>query len=117
MAEKRQQFTQEQKVAVLESAEKLGVKEAAELAGVHYTSVYEWRRKLEAVGREAFLAYRPASQGRGIKRITQEQEKAILDSWERDRGLGPSQVRGQLRRQGVTISTRTVRRVMEANGY
>lgn len=117
MKEKRQQFTQEQKVAVLDSAEKLGVKEAAKLAGVHYTSVYEWRRKLKTVGREAFLAYRSASRGRGIKRITEEQEQAILDTWERDRGLGPSQVRGQLRRQGRTISTRTVRRVMEANGY
>jgi transposase len=117
MKEKRQQFTQEQKVAVLKTAEKLGVKEAAQLAGVHYTSVYEWRRKLETVGREAFLAYRPASRGRGIKRITEEQEQAILETWERDRGLGPSQVRGQLRRQGRTISTRTVRRVMEANGY
>jgi transposase InsO family protein len=117
MKEKRQQFTQKQKVAVLESAEKLGVKEAAELAGVHYTSVYEWRRKLETVGREAFLAYAPAARGRGIKRITEAQEKAILDTWGRDRGLGPSQVRGQLRRQGKTISTRTVRRVMEANGY
>jgi transposase InsO family protein len=117
MSEERQQFTQEQKMAVLESAEKLGVKEAAAVAGVHYTTVYEWRRKLEAVGREAFLAYRPASRGRGIKRITQEQEQAILDTWGRDRGLGPGQVRGQLRRQGITISTRTVRRVMEANGY
>jgi hypothetical protein len=39
MKEKKRQFTQEQKVAVLDSAEKLGVKEAAKLAGVHYAVV------------------------------------------------------------------------------
>jgi putative transposase len=72
---------------------------------------------LKAVGREAFLAYRPGSRGRGVKQITEEQEKAIRDIWERYPGFGPSQVRGQLRRQGVTISTGTVRRVMEAKGY
>lgn len=115
--ERNEQFSQKKKLAILESAREVGIKEAARLAGVHYTTVYEWRKKLGALGEEAFLAYQPGSRGRGIKRITAEQEKAVLDTWGRYPGFGPSQVRNQLRRQGVTISTRTVQGIMEANGY
>jgi putative transposase len=115
--ERNEQFSQKKKLAILESAREVGIKEAARLAGVHYTTIYEWRKKLGALGEEAFLAYQPGSRGRGIKRITAEQEKAVLDTWGRYPGFGPSQVRNQLRRQGVTISTRTVQGIMEANGY
>lgn len=113
----QRQFTSEQKLAVLESAKEVGIKEAAQLAGVHYTTLYEWRRKLEAVGQDLFLSHEPSSRGRGIKEITVAQEKAVMDTWQRHRGWGPSQVRNQLRRQGITISTRTVQRIMAANGY
>jgi transposase InsO family protein len=115
--EKRRQFTQEQKLKVLQSAEEIGVVKSAELAGVHYTTVYEWQRKLGVLGEEAFLAYRPKSRGRGVKEVTKEQEKAVLDTWDRYPGFGPSQIRNQLRRQGITISIKTVRNLMEAGGY
>jgi transposase InsO family protein len=110
-------FTQEEKLTILESAKEVGVKKAALLSGVHYTSIYEWRNKLEAVGEEAFLSYKANSRGRGIKEISSEQEEAVMETWGRYRGFGPSQVRNQLRRQGMTISTRSVQRIMEANGY
>ncbi len=114
---KKSHFTQKQKLDILESAKGIGIKEAADLAGIHYATVYQWQRKLEVLGEEAFLAYRPKSRGRGIKKVTEEQEKAVLDTWERYPGFGPSQVRNQLRRQGITISTKTVQNIMEANGY
>jgi len=101
----------------LESAKETGIKEAADLAGIHYTTLYQWQRKLEVLGEETFLAYRPKSRGRGIKKVTKEQEKGVLETWQRYPGFGPSQIRNQLRRQGITISTRTVQRIMEANGY
>ncbi len=110
-------FSQEQKLVILLSAEEVGVKEAAKLADIHYTTVYEWRKKLEALGEKSFLADVPKSRGRGIKKISEKQEKAVLESWGLHPGFGPSQIRNQLRRQGTTISIRTVRRVMEANGY
>lgn len=47
-------FSQEEKIAVLNSAKEVGIRKAAELAGVHYTSVYEWH-KLEALGEAGFL--------------------------------------------------------------
>ncbi len=114
---KKSHFTQKQKLDILESAKDVGIKESADLAGVHYSTVYQWQRKLNVLGEEAFLAYRPKSRGRGIKKVTKEQEKAVRETWERYPGFGPSQVRNQLRRQGITISTKTVQKIMEANGY
>jgi len=115
--ERSRQANQEQKLVILESAKDVGIKEASRIAGVHYTTVYEWRNRLEALGRDGFLSYHPEKPGRGIKRVTEGQETAVLDTWRRYPGFGPSQVRNQLRRQGVTVSTRTVHRIMEANGY
>ena len=110
-------FSQEQKLVILNSAAEIGVRQAAELAGVHYTSVYDWRRQLESLGKQGFLDYHPSYPGRGIKQITPEQEKAVLDTWKDNPGFGPGQVRNQLRRQAITISIRTVRSIMQANGY
>lgn len=113
----RRHFSQEQKLVILQSAKEIGVKKAAELARVHYTTVYDWRNKLKALGEENFLANVTKSRGRGVKEISKEQEEAVLTSWKNYPGFGPGQIRNQLRRQGVTISSRTVRRIMEANGY
>ena len=110
-------FNQKQKLAILDSAGEVGIKEASRLAGVHYTTVYEWRRQLNALGKQAFLDHEPSYPGRGIKKITPEKEKAILDTWNAHPGYGPGQVRNQLRRQGTTISIGTIRKIMGANGY
>jgi len=113
----KKQFDQKQKLAILKSVEEIGIKDAAKVADVHYTTVYDWKRQLDAVGEEAFLAYKPKNLGRGIKQISGEQEASIIDTWKANSDYGPGQVRSQLRRQGKTISIRTIRKVMEANGY
>ena len=110
---KKSQFSQKQKLDILESSKGVGIKKSANLAGVHYSTVYQWQQKLEVLGEDAFLAYRPKSRGRGIKKVTEEQEKAVRKTWERYPGFGPSQVRNQLRRQGITISTKTVQKIKE----
>jgi len=111
------QFSQEQKLAIVKNAATIGFKEAAEIAGVHYTTVYDWRQKLDSLGEEVFVAYQPSYPGRGIKEISPEKESAVLDCRKRNPGFGPGQVRGQLRRQGITVSIRSVRKIMKANGY
>lgn len=113
----RKQFDQKQKLAVIRGAEKVGIKEAARVAEIHYTSVYQWQRQLEALGEEGFLTYKPSTPGRGLKEISDKKEEAILATQKRYPGFGPGQVKNQLRRQGMTVSIKTVRQVMEANGY
>lgn len=51
------------------------------------------------------------------KKISDEKEEAVLSPWKRFPGFGPGQVRNQLRRQRITVSSKTVRQIMEANGY
>ena len=111
------QFTQKQKLSIVKSAAKIGIKKASVIAGVHYTTVYDWRRKLDSLGEDAFLAYQPSYPGRGIKDISPVKESAVLDCWKRNPGFGPGQVRGQLRRQGITVSIRSIRKILKANGY
>ena len=110
-------FTQEQKLTILKSAAKVGIRNAAKIANVHYTTVYDWRRKLASLGKEGFLAYRPSYPGRGTKAISAEKEAGVLECWRSNPGFGPGQVRGQLRRQGVTLSIRSIRKIMRVNGY
>jgi len=44
-------------------------------------------------------------------------DRRILEEWRAHPGLGPSQVRNQLRRQGFKVSLHTVRCVLDENGY
>ncbi len=91
--------------------------EAAKVDGVQYATVYDWQRQLEVLNEEPFLEHQPYRPGRGEKQITPEQESAILHVWSDNPAFGPGQVHSQLRRQGTTISIRTIRKVMEANRY
>jgi putative transposase len=113
----KKQFGPEEQFKIIESAREIGFTKAAEIAGVHFTTIYEWKRLLDALGKEAFVARRAKRPGRGIKQISPEQEAAVLGTWKANPGYGPGQVRDQLRRQGKTISIRTIRKIMEASGY
>lgn len=113
----KSQYSQEEKLKVVKMAEEVGPKEAARIAGIHYTTVYEWRSRVEALGEEAFVSTTPRHPGRGVKPISKAQEEAVLSCWRNNPGYGPGQVRNQLRRQGQTVSIRTVRKIMTANGY
>jgi len=113
----KKNYTQKQKIAILKSAKKTTVRDAAKVAGVHYTTVYDWRRQLETMGEKTFLEYQVSKPGRGIKQISPEKERAILKEWKANPGFGPGQIRNQLRRQRITISTKSVRKIMQTNGY
>ena len=53
----KKQFSQEQKLKILESAGKLGARPAADIAGIHCTTVYEWRNQLKARGKTVVLCF------------------------------------------------------------
>lgn len=107
-------YTTSQKAEILEHASAHGVTNAAGHFGVSRFSIYEWRRKvrLAAVG----VGDAPTS-GPDPADIEAERDREILDMWHEHPGLGPSQIRNQLRRKGVKVAVNTVRRVMEDAGY
>ena len=107
-------YTPSEKARALEVAAEVGVTAASVQLGISRFSLYEWRRrvKLAAEGK----ADCPTS-GPNPADIEALRDKEILDQWHRHPGLGPSQIRNQLRRQGVKVAVHTVRRVMEDAGY
>jgi transposase InsO family protein len=107
-------YTPSQKAEVLEHAAEHGVTEASKKFSVSRFSIYGWQRKVSnaAVGNGPSPTAGPAP-----KEIDAQRDKEILDEWHRHPGLGPSQIRNQLRRKSIRVSVNTVRRVMEGAGY
>ena len=107
-------YTPSQKAEILEYAAKHGPAKTAEKFGVSRWSIREWRRKvrLAAEGKGSS----PTS-GLDPSDIEAQRDREILNEWHRQPGLGPSQIKNQLRRKGIKTSTSTVRRVMEEAGY
>jgi transposase InsO family protein len=90
------------------------VSEAAKRFGVSRFSVRKWREQVEQAARG--LAPAPTA-GPAPSDVEAQRDAEILAEWKRHPGLGPSQIRNQLRRSGVRVSVHTARRVMEAAGY
>ncbi len=107
-------YTPSEKALILEDAAELGVSAASKKHGVTRFSIYGWRRKLrlaaEGKGESPTTGPDPAE-------VEAQRDQEILRMWRQHPGLGPSQVRNQLRRQGVKVSVHTVRRVMKEAGY
>jgi len=107
-------YTPSEKARALELAAEVGVTAASRQLGISRYSLHDWRRKVQR-----------AAQGQGDSPTTgpapadieAQRDKEILDLWRRHPGLGPSQIKNQLRRQGVKVAVNTVRRVMEDAGY
>lgn len=107
-------YTPSQRAEALELASRVGVTEAARRLTISRFSVYEWRRKVALAARGEGDS--PTS-GPDPADVEARRDREILDMWREHPGLGPSQVKNQLRRKGIRVSTGTVRRVMEDAGY
>ena len=107
-------YTPSQRAEILEYADSHDVTKAAKKFDVSRFAIYDWLRKVKL-----------AAEGKGDSPtsgpppldIEAQRDKEILDEWHRQPGLGPSQIRNQLRRKNVKVSVHTVRRVMEDHGY
>jgi len=107
-------YTPSQKAEVLEHAASEGVTAAHKKFDVSRFTIYDWQRKV-----------RLATEGKGEsptsgpdpEQIEAQRDQEILGEWHRHPGLGPSQVKNQLRRRGIKVSVQTARRVMEEAGY
>lgn len=108
------QYTPSQRAQILEYASEHGVSAAANKHEVSRYSIYEWRRKVEKAAAGDGSA--PTS-GPAPSEVEAQRDQEVMAEWRRHPGLGPSQIRNQLRRQGIKVSVHTVRRVMEDGGY
>ncbi len=107
-------YTPSQRAEIIEDANANGISSASKKFGVSRFSIYDWMDKVES-----------AAQGKGSspttgpdpKEIEVQRDKEILDEWHRHPGLGPSQIRNQLKRKKIKVSVNTTRRVMQDAGY
>ena len=107
-------YTPSEKARALELAADIGVTAATKELGMSRFSIYEWQRRVKLAARGKGDS--PTS-GPDPSDVEARRDKEILDLWRKHPGLGPSQIRNQLRRQGVKVAVNTVRRVMEEAGY
>ena len=107
-------YTPSEKAEALEHAAAHGVSAASDQFKISRFSIYDWQRKLRkaAAGEGAS----PTS-GPSPRTIEEQRDQEVLGEWRKHPGLGPSQIRNQLRRRGVKVSVTTARRVMEDAGY
>lgn len=107
-------YTPSQRAQILEFADAQGVTTAAQKFGVTRFSIYDWQRKLH-LHNEGKSSHSPVTGS--DENTTVLRDERILKEWKACPGLGPSQVRNQLRRSGFKVSIHTVRCVLEKNGY
>jgi putative transposase len=107
-------YTPSERGRILEHAAAHGVSAASQASGASRFSIYEWQRRLAKAARGEGDS--PTS-GPDPVTVEAQRDREILETWHRHPGLGPSQIRNQLRRQGVKVAVHTVRRVMEDAGY
>lgn len=107
-------YTPSEKAEALEYAATHGVSAASDKFEISRFSIYDWKRKVQKAA--AGEGPSPTS-GPSPQTIEEQRDQEILGEWRKHPGLGPSQIRNQLRRRGVKVSVTTARRVMEDAGY
>lgn len=107
-------YTPSEKAQALELASKEGATAASKQLGISRFSIYDWQRK---VRRAAEGKGDSPTSGSDPADVEAKRDNEILNMWREHPGLGPSQIRNQLRRKSIKVSTHTVRRVMEDAGY
>ncbi len=107
-------YTPSEKAEVIEHAQAHGVSAASEEFGASRFSIYAWLDRVEKAAKGDGSS--PTS-GPDPSDIEAQRDREILGEWHKHPGLGPSQIRNQLRRKNVKTSVTTVRRVMEEAGY
>ena len=107
-------YSPTQVAQALDRVAEVGLRPTSKELGISRNALRDWERKVEKAAKGEGVA--PTS-GPDPKSIEERRDASILAEWRKQQGLGPSQIRNQLRRAGVKVSVHTVRRVMEDAGY
>ncbi len=107
-------YTPSQIAEIIEYASQKGVVAASGKFGASRCAIYKW---LDRVKKASEGKCESPVNGESKEEIEKQRDLEILNEWHRHPGLGPSQIRNQLRRKGIKTSVNTIRRVMEDAGY
>ncbi len=107
-------YSPSQRARALEMMAKVGPAQTSRQLGISRFSLYEWQREHR---RALEQGTSPSPIAGPDEDKVQERDNKILAEWQKHPGLGPSQIRNQLRRSGFKVSVRTTRMVMQEHGY
>lgn len=121
-------YSPAEKAAILQDAQEGGVAQAAQQHRCSAWTIYDWRKKAKRASQQPpqpnlMTLCKPEPEpgdepgARQAASEQQERHQLILTLWRQQPGLGPSQIRNQLKRKGLKASVSTVRAVMEEHGY
>lgn len=113
-ASRGKRYSKAERKRILDYADENSPAEAAGKFGCAEWSINRWRKKAAASASK--LETEPDS----VEELSPEQEarhKVVLETWRKQPGLGPTQIKNQLRRAGYKASVECVRDIMEAAGY
>ena len=108
-------YTVAEKQKILQTVRATNVKTAAEQFDVSPAIIYRWQKLMKEQGIAGLEDGR--KDNRGGKPVPDWKRKKVLAVKETDPGFGPSQIRNQLRREGVTISIESIRTILKDAGY
>ena len=108
-------YTVNEKEEILKIAIQKGVRQAAKQYNVSEVTIYNWRKQYQENGICGLEDKRINNQGG--KPVPDWKRQKVLAVKETDPGFGPSQIRNQLRREGVTISNESIRIILKDAGY
>jgi putative transposase len=108
-------FTVEEKLKIIEAAKNVGLEQTITTFGVSKASIYNWQKAFATLGPDGLKDGR--THNIGGKPVPDWKRAKVLAIKETDPGFGASQIRNQLRREGITISTETIRTILKEAGY
>ena len=110
-------YSPAEKTMIMSDADDIGVAEAAEKHSCSKWTIYDWRRKKDRDAKVAETKSSADNEQAVAIESQDERQQLVLKIWKQQPGLGPSQIRNQLKRKGFKISVNTVRAIMEEGGY
>ena len=108
-------YTVAEKLEIIEAAKNAGLKTTAKKYCVSIASIYNWQKQHGTLGVDGLKDGRTANIGG--KPVQDWKRAKVLAVKENDPGYGPSQIRNQLRREGTTISTESIRAILKDAGF
>lgn len=121
----KKRFSAQEKLLILAEldGDAASIEEVAEKYGLAVATLKRWQAKRDqakskedplGLGGLGDLSTKPRRFGTQLPRATADR---VLKLWQENPGMGPSQIKYQLKREGLNVSTKAIRRVLVENGY